>query len=78
MTIRDNGVGISGDMLPFIFEPFYQVKQTPMQPAQGPGLGLFTVKRLLSLKGGKIDIQSTVGVGTTVTIDWFAPKDPDY
>lgn len=78
VTIRDNGVGISGDMLPFIFEPFYQVKQTPMQPAQGPGLGLFTVKRLLSLKGGKIDVQSTVGVGTTVTIDWFAPKDPDY
>ncbi len=62
ISIRDTGTGINAEHLPHIFDPFYTTKEA------GTGLGLAIVHSIITKHGGKIDVQSTVGVGTTVTI----------
>ncbi len=62
ITITDTGAGINNEHLPHIFDPFYTTKEG------GTGLGLAIVHSIITKHGGKIDVQSTVGIGTTVTI----------
>jgi len=70
LSIEDNGIGISPDDLPHIWDRFYKVKnqrETSIQE-KGSGLGLVIVKKLVQLQGGKIDVASQLGKGTTFTI----------
>lgn len=60
ITVDDNGCGMSKETLQQIFEPFYTTKDT------GTGLGLFVCKRILTLFGGTLSIESTENMGTTV------------
>lgn len=62
ITVVDNGCGMSKETLQKIFEPFYTTKDT------GTGLGLFICKRILSLFGGDLSIESTENMGSTVKI----------
>ncbi|GGA98494.1 hypothetical protein ERX37_04740 [Macrococcus hajekii] len=62
ITIRDNGVGISEHELKRLFEPFYTTK------IAGTGLGLPVTRNMIELAGGKLDVLSTVNVGTTFII----------
>ncbi|MFW5967819.1 MAG: ATP-binding protein [Persicimonas sp.] len=64
VTIRDTGVGISEEHLERIFEPFFSTKN----PEEGTGLGLAISRRLVDHLGGRIEVESTVGEGTTVTV----------
>ena len=63
VRINDNGPGISDEFKDDIFEPFFTTK-----PSSGTGLGLGIVKRLVTLYGGQISIESVIGKGTKVEI----------
>ncbi len=58
VSVRDNGVGISGEMLPQIFEMFRQVEQSIEQSQGGLGIGLTLVRRLVELHDGTIEVRS--------------------
>ncbi|MFZ7104935.1 MAG: sensor histidine kinase [Peptococcaceae bacterium] len=72
LTIEDNGIGIPTDELPHIWERFYRVKNQRNHHMQekGTGLGLVIVKKLVQLQGGKIDVVSRLGQGTTFSISF--------
>ena len=63
LTVRDNGVGIPGDMLERIFDPFTQIEDNdPASLASGLGIGLALVRMLVELHGGKAEARSA-GLG---------------
>ena len=64
VEVSDTGVGISPENVPKIFEPFFTTKEI----GKGTGLGLAVCYGILTEHGGSLDVQSTVGVGTTFTI----------
>ena len=66
-VVRDTGVGIQDDLLPKVFELFYQVDASPEEPA-GAGLGLNIVKRLVDALSGEINVNSQLGKGTTFRV----------
>ncbi|MDW7732488.1 MAG: ATP-binding protein [Methanolobus sp.] len=68
IEISDNGVGIPENHLPRIFERFYQVDGSMSRSYGGNGLGLYLSKNIVEVHGGKIWIESTEGVGTTVHV----------
>jgi signal transduction histidine kinase len=64
ITISDNGIGISENCLPNVFNMFYRASERSM----GAGLGLYITKETVKKLGGKISIESTERRGTTVTV----------
>ena len=70
VEVHDTGVGIPPENLPKIFEPFFTTKEI----GRGTGLGLAVCYGILTEHGGTLDVQSTVGVGTTFTITLSAVK----
>ena len=70
VEVSDTGVGIPPDNLPKIFEPFFTTKEI----GRGTGLGLAVCYGILTEHGGTLDVQSTVGAGTTFTITLSAVK----
>jgi two-component system NtrC family sensor kinase len=70
VEVTDTGVGIPPDNLPKIFEPFFTTKEI----GRGTGLGLAVCYGILTEHGGTLDVQSTVGTGTTFTITLSAVK----
>ena len=67
ITVSDNGIGISPEDLPHIFDRFYRVDKARTRIAGGSGLGLSLVKFIVELLGGQITVQSKVNQGTTIT-----------
>lgn len=66
LNISDSGAGIPLDALPHVFERHFRVRRTGS--SSGSGLGLAIVKRVVEAHGGHVDIQSTVGVGTSAVV----------
>ena len=66
-TVRDDGIGIPEDKLAYVFESFTQVDGTYSRRYQGTGLGLPIVRRLVTLMGGNISVESMEGAGTTIS-----------
>jgi PAS domain S-box-containing protein len=66
--VADTGVGIPPEDIPHLFERFYRVRGTRSRTYEGSGIGLALVQELIRLHGGTIEVQSTVGVGTTITV----------
>ena len=71
VLVRDTGYGISPDDLPHIFERFYRGRAHNME---GSGLGLSIVKSVVEAHGGKVDVESIPGEGTTFTLVWQCPN----
>ncbi len=68
MRIADTGAGIPGEAQEYIFDPFRQVDNTITRDNRGTGLGLSITKQLVELMGGRIELESEVGRGSTFTV----------
>ena len=64
IVVSDTGIGIAAEELPRVRQKFYQTD--PSNP--GSGIGLSLVDEIVRLHGGRLDIDSEPGVGTTVTV----------
>lgn len=68
LSVIDESEGIAPEHLPRLTERFYRVDSSRSRAAGGTGLGLAIVKHIVERHRGRLDITSTVGAGTTVTI----------
>jgi signal transduction histidine kinase len=67
IAISDNGIGIAPDDQERVFEPFRRGEASVSRAHEGTGLGLTITKRLVELSGGRLALESQIGLGTTVT-----------
>ena len=75
ISVADNGKGISDDEKKNVFDRFYQVNGTEMQPAGGSGIGLNLVKKFAELHGGKVSVHDNSGGGSVFVVE--LPIDDD-
>ncbi len=68
LKVKDQGPGISSDDLPNIFMKFFRSQNAKSSPIKGSGLGLYLAQYFTELHKGKIEVESTVGVGSTFTV----------
>lgn len=68
LSVSDTGIGIPAEHQSRIFERFYRVDKSHSKETGGTGLGLSIVKHGVAYHGGKIKLESTVNVGTTITV----------
>lgn len=68
ITVEDNGIGISKEELPYIFERFYRTDRSRNRETGGTGIGLTITKALVEAHGGRIEVESEVGTGTKFKI----------
>lgn len=81
LQVQDNGIGISSEKLPHIFDRFYQADDSTTRKGEGTGIGLTLTKELVELMNGTITVQSPTSNGTgsvftvTLPIRQNAPKE---
>jgi signal transduction histidine kinase len=68
INVGDTGIGIAPEALDLVMEPFRQANGSFSREYEGTGLGLTISKNFIELHGGKLAIESEVGVGTTVSV----------
>ena len=70
LTVSDTGIGIPEDQQERIFERFYRVDKSHSKEVGGTGLGLSIVKHAALILGAQVNLHSTPGTGTTVTVSF--------
>ncbi len=65
IAVSDTGIGIAPQDLPRVFERFWRAEKSRNQHTGGTGIGLAISKRLVELQGGKIEVESQLGIGST-------------
>jgi len=68
LSVRDTGVGVAAAEVPRLFERFHRVEGRAARTHEGSGIGLALVNDLVHLHGGRIEVASELGTGTTFTI----------
>ena len=68
LSVADSGIGIAAEDLGAIFQPFVQVGRSLTSPHEGTGLGLAISSDLATGMGGRLDVESVVGKGSTFTL----------
>jgi PAS domain S-box-containing protein len=76
LEIQDTGKGIDSQDLPHVFERFFRGRDVGSSSTPGVGLGLTTAKEIADLHGGKIEVQSELGTGSTFFV-WL-PVDLEF
>lgn len=74
LTVKDSGIGIAPEHQSRIFERFYRVDKSHSKASGGTGLGLSIVKHAVQRHGGKIELESELGKGTTIRVILPAAK----
>lgn len=64
----DNGIGMSEDFIPHIFEPFSRAEDSRISKIQGTGLGMAITDNIVRMMNGTIEVQSTLGVGSKFVV----------
>ena len=72
--VEDTGIGIPEEQLPLLFEKFQQLDAPLRRRYEGTGVGLALTKQLIELHRGRIEVESTVGIGSIFTV-WI-PQQP--
>lgn len=68
VKVRDQGAGIPREHLPRVFERFYRVDKSRSRKLGGTGLGLAIVKHVVQIHGGRVEVESSPGKGSTFTV----------
>ncbi|MDB5395109.1 MAG: histidine kinase [Rhodospirillales bacterium] len=68
IAITDTGIGMSAEQISLAFQPFVQIDNLYTRKHEGSGLGLPLTRRLIELHGGRLEIESAPGIGTTARI----------
>ncbi|MBK8195150.1 MAG: helix-turn-helix domain-containing protein [Lewinellaceae bacterium] len=68
ISVADTGAGIPSEALPHVFERFFQANNQDHSGAGGTGIGLSMTRELVKAMGGDISVESTVGAGSTFTV----------
>ncbi len=76
IAVEDTGIGIDPDNLTVIFEGFRQVEEADNRCFGGLGSGLYLVRRLLEILGGRISVESRLGEGSTFRV-WLPMRARD-
>jgi heavy metal sensor kinase len=75
VAITDTGIGIPAEDIPLIFERFYRVDKSRSRAEGGSGLGLAICRHIAEVHGGKIEVESQVGAGSTFSV-WLPLQSP--
>ncbi|SDB08850.1 sensor histidine kinase [Eubacterium oxidoreducens] len=76
IEVRDSGVGIEQDQLPYVWNRYYKVDKTHKRAVMGTGLGLSIVKNILDLHSAKYGVESEVGKGSTFWFELLTTQPP--
>jgi signal transduction histidine kinase len=68
ISVEDHGKGIPAPDIPHIFEPFYRVDKSRSKETGGYGLGMNLVQKIMTAHGGRIEVNSLLNLGTTITL----------
>ena len=68
ISVNDTGIGIPSDQIAHVFQPFFQIEQGPTRRYPGIGLGLAIARDLARAMDGEVQLQSTVGEGSTISL----------
>lgn len=74
LTVIDEGIGIDHDLIPRLFDPFWQVDSSASRAAGGTGLGLAITRRIIARHGGEIEVESELGRGSAFRV--LIPLEP--
>lgn len=69
ISVQDSGIGIAKENLHKIFDRFYRVEDSNVQRIPGTGLGLAIVRSLIEMHGGRLEVESKLGIGSTFTFN---------
>ncbi len=75
ISIADSGIGIPQESLPRVVERFYRVDKARSREEGGTGLGLAIVKHVAHSHGGRVEVESELGKGTTFRV--YLPPSPE-